>query len=353
MNRLGIVLLVLILTLSAACASPPVPTPLLPPTATPAAATATTAGPAAAAPSSAPAFDVEGHRGTRGLRPENTLPAFETALDLGVTTLELDLHWSADDEIVIWHDDGIPAAKCRLDPASTVDAPDPDRAPPASLRIRQLTLAQLRSYRCDRNPDPGRFPDQKPDPTTLAGDDYGLHTLAELFDFVAAYADSPHKSEAQRANARRVFFNIETKRKPNDPAAIGDGFDGVQPGPFEQAIVALVSARGLTGRVIVQSFDFRSLWAVAQLAPTLRLAALTSRPLAPAAVVDLAARGASILSPRSTLVTPALIEQAHAAGLLVIPWTVDDPQAMRRLIEMGVDGLISDRPDWVLAAITD
>jgi hypothetical protein len=117
------------------------------------------------------ALDVQGHRGASGLKPENTLPGFETALDLGVTTLELDLHLTADGVPVIWHDPSISKEKCRRDPAATVAAPDPDGVVPEgnSLQISRLTLAQVQTYLCDRNPDASAYPDQDNAPTALAG----------------------------------------------------------------------------------------------------------------------------------------------------------------------------------------
>lgn len=298
-----------------------------------------------------PGFDVQGHRGARGLRPEETLPAFEIALDLGVTTLELDLHFSADDQLVIWHDPAIDPAKCRIDPASSLLAPDPDdsRTPTADLALRRLTAAQLATLICDRNPDTARFPDQVADPTTLAGDNFGIVTLAQLFDFVDAYAADPSKSAAQQANAGRVRFNIETKRREDQPQTIGDGFDGVNPGPFELAILAQIQERGLADRVTIQSFDLRSLWAVHRVAPDMTLVALSSQAPRAGDLQSWAEAGASVFSPNASILTPALLTQAQDLGLLVIPWTVNEPDAMRALIEMGVDGLISDRPDLLLA----
>ncbi len=292
-----------------------------------------------------PDFDIEGHRGARGLRPENTLPAFETALDLGVTTLELDLHFTQDGTVVVWHDDQIGADKCRLNPnAAEPLPPDPDLAT-TDLMISQLTLEQLQKYTCDRNPDRGKFPEQSNEPGALAGNQYQIISLAELFDFVEAYGVDDTKTVAQQENARRVQFNIETKRRPDNPDVINDGFDGSNAGPFEMAIVELVEMRGLIDRVILQSFDHRSLQAVRKLNPAIRLSALTSGRPDPAAY---AAFGADIWSPRSSDLTPGLVEQAHAAGMLVIPWTVNDPEDMRLLIDIGVDGLISDRPDVLL-----
>lgn len=292
-----------------------------------------------------PGFDVQGHRGARGLKPENSLPAFETALDLGVTTLEMDLHYTADGVVVVWHDPALASSKCGLDPTAEVEAPDPDSLVKwgEALLISQLTLAQVQAYRCDRNPEPNRFPEQDNSPTLLAGDNYHIVSLAELFDFVAQYSQSEQKSEAQRENARRVQFNIETKREPERPKTIGDGFDGENPGTFELAILALVAERGLEDRVVIQSFDHRSLWAVHSVNEQVRLAALTSS--VPVALDKYARNGATIWSPNYNTLTPQLIQEAHAAGLQVIPWTVNEEADMRQLREWGVDGLISDRPD--------
>lgn len=292
-------------------------------------------------------FDVQGHRGARGLKPENTLPAFETALDLGVDTLELDLHLTADDQVVVWHDDAIDAGKCRLGPdVESPTAPDPTSSVESALAIRQLTLAQIQEYRCDLNPDQRNFPDQNSQPTALAGDNFGIVTLDQLFTFVETYATDAAKDAALRENAKWVRFNLETKRNPADPAAIGDDFDGEAPGTLEQAIVNQIQAHRVGSRVTVQSFDHRSLWAIRQIAPQLRLSALVTDEVS---IEELAAKGSMILSPRSNLVTSSLLAQAHAHGVKVIPWTVNDPDEMQRLIAMGVDGLITDRPDLLLA----
>ena len=302
-----------------------------------------------AVPNSLPTgFDAQGHRGARGLKPENTRPAFETALDLGVTTLELDLHYTSDGVVVIWHDDEIEKDKCGLADGIDIDVPDPDGLVKwgEGLFISQLTHAQIQTFRCDRNPDSGQFPDQNNGPTPLAGDDYGLVSLEDLFAFVVEYAQSEQKSEAQRTNAAQVMFNIETKRKPDTPKAINDNFDGQNPGPFELEILRLVEQFELEDRVVIQSFDHRSLWAIRSVNNTIRLAALTSGGNAD--LVGFAEKGANIWSPKASTLTPALISKAHKLDLLVIPWTVNDADEMRNLIEMGVDGIISDRPDVLL-----
>ena len=291
-------------------------------------------------------FDVQGHRGARGLRPENTLPAFEAALDAGVTTLELDLHFSADDQVVVWHDPVVDPAKCRLSLDADPDVPDPDEAPEQALAIRNLTVAQLSQFSCDRNPDPGRFPDQVSAPTDIARADFRIVRLSDVFAFVEAYASSDLKTEEQRAGAADVEFNVETKRLRGEPRTIDDGFDGYNPGSFELALLATIGEAGLEGRVIIQSFDHRSLRAIRLADAEIRLAALTSDP--PRDLAQYADWGAQIWSPRASTLDDRLLAQAHAAGLLVIPWTVNDPDEMNDLIELGVDGLITDRPDILL-----
>ncbi len=291
-------------------------------------------------------LDVQGHRGARGLRPENTLAAFEIALDLGVTTLELDLHFSADGVPVVWHDPIVDPSKCRLADGAPSRVPDPETADSADLGVRRLTAEQLGWYVCDRNPDPGRFPDQMAIPGELPGADFRIIPLAELFAFVEAYAASDLKSDPQREAASQVHFNIETKRVPAEPETIDDGFDGSTAGPFELAILAVVAAAGLDERVVVQSFDHRSLRAVAATGATVQLAPLTrDRVNDPAAYVEW---GADIWSPSASTLTAELLASAQAAGLAVVPWTVNDPADMAALIDLGVDGIITDRPDLLL-----
>jgi glycerophosphoryl diester phosphodiesterase len=297
------------------------------------------------------AFDVQGHRGARGLKPENTLPAFETALDLGVTTLELDLHLTADGVAVVWHDAQIDNSKCGLRAGAEAGTPDPDdpSVEREALMISALTFEQLQGYQCDRNPDADRFGLQDNQPTALAGDDYGVISLAELFEFVENYGRSEVKSASQRENAANVYFNLETKREPDEPETINDSFDGQNPGQFELEMLEQIEAYGLRERAVIQSFDHRSLWAIHSVDDKIRLAALTARGRPE--LGDFAEAGAGIWSPDYRVLTAALVEEAHRAGLQVIPWTVSEAPLMGALIEMGVDGIISDRPDVLLDVI--
>ncbi len=295
---------------------------------------------------SSQALDIQGHRGARGLKPESTLPSFETALDELVTTLELDLHFTADGRLVVWHDPFVDPAKCRLGPGAPAGAADPDdpATPPDDLRISAMTFDELGAYRCDRNPDPAAFPAQDRLPTDLAGERYEFIALEELFDFVELYVTSGAKGEEQRAAAELVRYNIETKRVPGSPEHIGDGFDGVSAGPFETTLLELLDERGLTDRATIQSFDHRSLWAIAATGSPVQLSALTAGGRTPD-FADLAARGASVWSSNFRAVNEGSVAAAREAGLLVLPWTINDPADMRRIVDLGVDGLITDRPD--------
>jgi glycerophosphoryl diester phosphodiesterase len=296
-------------------------------------------------------LDIQGHRGARGLEPENTLPSFEKALDLEVDTLELDLHLSKGGEVVVWHDAHIEAEKCRW------TGPEQDAIEPAAkgeespeTMIRNLTIEQLANFQCDLNPDPERFPEQNAEPTALAGSNYGITTLDALFSFVEVYSRGPDKSASQRENAATIRFNIETKRKSEHPEYIGDGFDGESPGAFEKEIVRLVQKHELEDRVTLQSFEHDSLWAARAIAPDMQLAALEGERRRPLSYY--AERGAAVWSPRSSLVTSETVQEARNAGLQVIPWTVNEVDEMKRLVDLGVDGIISDRPDLLVEART-
>ncbi|MEA3502641.1 MAG: glycerophosphodiester phosphodiesterase family protein [Actinomycetota bacterium] len=293
-------------------------------------------------------FDVQGHRGARGLKPENTLPAFETALDLGVTTIEFDLHFSAEGEIVIWHDPVIDPDKCGLKPDAPSQIPDPDDpgTPQGALAVRSLTVDELGWFNCNRNPDPERFPEQNSEPTSLAEEDFGIVTLDELFDFVASYATAESKTEVQRDVARVVGYNMETKRGFGDPSAIGDGFDGKTAGPFELRILEVVEEHGVRDRVVIQSFDQRSLVAIHGVDRGIRLAMLTASGDADPG--GYAAFGATVWSPKASTISERRLLEAFDAGLVVTPWTVNSLKEAERLAAEGVNGVITDRPDLLI-----
>ena len=282
------------------------------------------------------AFDIQAHRGGRGLWPENTLQAFDLAITLGVTTLELDVALTADDVVVVSHD-------MALNPDHTRDAAGA-WLPTTGPLIRSLTLAQLQAYDVGMLQPGSKYAGQFATQTPKDGE--RIPTLAAVFALV----------KERRAHA--VRFNIETKLDPTRPD------DSAPPEAMVRALLAEIDKAGLADRVTIQSFDWRSLALVGQLAPQMPRAYLTtartlkdSRWTAGLNAADFgstpqlvkAATGATpvpvIWSPASSTVTAAAVKEAHVLGLQVIPWTVNTRAEMASLIGLGVDGLITDFPD--------
>ena len=294
------------------------------------------------ATSAAPEFDLQGHRGTRGNAPENTLAAFEKALAIGVTTLEMDAAITADGVVVVAHD---PA----LNPALTRDASGQWLKLRGPL-IRSVTYAQLQTYdvgRIDPESDYARqFPAQE------SKDGERVPTLASVFARVKALG------------AEHVRFDIETKIKPTAPE------ETLAPEPFVRALLAVIRDAGMTKRVMIQSFDWRTLKLVQQLEPGMPTVYLTTRSASNDNLADgtwtgglllrnypspghlVKAAGGAIWSPNQASLTRADLKSAQQLGLKVIPWTVNDPAVADRLIEWGVDGIISDYPDRIRAVMT-
>ena len=280
------------------------------------------------------AFDLQAHRGGRGLAPENTLAAFSQAVALGVDTLELDVGLTADGVVVISHDTSLNPDHTRDAQGQWLSAKGPT--------VRSLTLAQLQRY------DVGRIrPDSeyaKQFTKQQAVDGQRIPTLAALFDQV-------------RANPK-VRFNIETKVDPTLPD------ETASPDAIADALVAEIQRAGVAQRVTIQSFDWRTLARVAQRAPGIQRAYLSSpRTLADSRWtqgIELASHGSApqlvkaaagdstaplTWSPAFRELTQAQIQEAHSIGLLVLPWTVNARADMARLIDWGVDGIITDYPD--------
>lgn len=283
------------------------------------------------------AFDLQGHRGARGLAPENTLAGFTLAQDLGVTTLETDLAVTRDGSVVISHDPTLNPALVRGPDGQWLAAPGP--------AIRTLTLDALKRYDIGRL-DPAskyarQFPEQQP------ADGQRFPTLVEFF--------------AQAAPT--VRFNIEIKTDPTKPDLTLD------PATFARLAVDGIRKGKAEARSTLQSFDWRGLIEARKRAPEIATGCLSiesssfdtvqrssGRPSPWLGGLDLAAHGGSVprlakaagcatWSPFWRNVTAETVKEAQALGLKVVPWTVNAPAEMGRLIDLGVDGLITDYPD--------
>jgi len=294
-----------------------------------------------------PMFDLQAHRGGRGLRPENTLAAFRNALRLGVSTLELDCGVTRDGVVVVSHD-------TRLNPDIT-RGPDGEFLDKPGEAIADLPYADLLHYDVGRiNPASGyaaSFPEQVP------SDGEHIPLLADVFALVQASGNTA------------VRFNIETKIEPTDPEGT------VAPDHFVLALLAAIRAADMGPRVTIQSFDWRTLVLLRKVAPEIETVALTDqqpgedtmevgKPGASAWLGGLdvddyggsvpktvAAVGAKTWSPHALDMTPASIAEAHALGLKVVPWTVNERKDMEHAIDAGVDGLITDYPDRLRALL--
>ncbi|RYY99853.1 MAG: glycerophosphodiester phosphodiesterase [Comamonadaceae bacterium] len=298
---------------------------------------------ALAAACTAHAFDLQGHRGARGLAPENTLPAFERALEIGVDTLELDIGVTADGVVVVMHDPS-------LNPAIARDASGQWLAGARGPLVRSLTLAQLQAYDVGRI-QPGSAYARTFD-TQQGRDGVRVPTLAQVF------------AQVKARGADAVRFNIETKIHPGQPD------DTVAAEPMVQALLQVVRDAGVMPRVTLQSFDWRTLQLAQRLQPGIRTAYLTVQTANNDNVRDGAwtgglrladhggsvprlvkAAGGAVWSPNNGAVTEALVKEAQALGLQVIPWTVNAPADMDRLLGWGVDGIITDYPDRLREAM--
>jgi len=250
-------------------------------------------------------IEVHGHRGARAVYPENSLPAFEYALSIGVDVLEMDLAVTEDEVVVVSHDATMNQKLC-VGPAG------------AERAIHKMTYAELRKWKCGTLPH-ADFPKQKQVAVEVP-------RLEDVFKL---------------ATKTKVHFNIETKISPKTPDL------APTPERFAELMLAVVRKYKLEDRVILQSFDFRTLHAMKKLAPKMRLSALfpfNTSEKSPDYLEMAKASGAGILSPHHSTVTPERIAAAHKAGLSVVPWTANTEADWQRMIDAKADAIISDDP---------
>lgn len=274
-------------------------------------------------PSGAEGLDVQGHRGCRGLMPENTIPAMLKALDLGVTTLEMDVVVSKDSKVVVSHEPWF-ATEITTKPDGSFIKP----GEAMQYNIFQMNYDEIAKYDVGLKPHP-RFPKQQKIKVIKP-------LLADLFDSVA---------ENMKIRRRPFpYFNIETKCLP-----AGDGRFHPKPAEFVELLMAIIKEKQLEEQVIIQSFDFRTLQYLHEKYPAIKTAMLIEDSDVNDFEGQLNRLGYTpqVYSPNHTLVDDDLVKQCHDKGMKIIPWTVNDVKQFKKLRKLGIDGVITDYPDLI------
>lgn len=265
------------------------------------------------------AFDYEAHRGGRGLMPENTIAAMRNAIDLGVTTLELDLQISKDKQVVVSHDPYFNPLITTTPSGTFLTA-----AEAKNTLLYSMPYDSIRKYDVGLKPYPA-FPRQK----KLAA---VKPRLADLVDASEAYA-------AQKG--RLMQYNMEIKSIPGK-----DNINHPVPAEFVSLVMKVLEEKKVTGRTIIQSFDIRPLQILHKEYPEMKLSFLVDKKTGELDN-NLKSLGfdPAIYSPEYSIVTKEMVDECHKRNIKVIPWTVNDEESIRSLKAMGVDGVISDYPD--------
>lgn len=276
-------------------------------------------------------IDLQGHRGARGLLPENSIPAFLHALDLGITTLEMDVVINAQGHVVVSHDPWMSAKICTHGSGKKVTE-DEEK----SLRIYAMSDAELASFDCGSRGHP-EHPRQQPMPVSKP-------LLNDVFRAVAAHA----AASGRNTRLGPVLFNIEIKSQPD-----GDRILHPEVAEFAAALYRVVSENGVVKQTTVQSFDVRALEAMHAIDPQIAISLLVDNQQGLLQNLSRLSFIPQIYSPDYRLLDPAQIDAAHQQDIKVIPWTVNDEKTLRELVRMGVDGLITDYPDLGVRVLAD
>lgn len=266
-------------------------------------------------------FDIQGHRGCRGLMPENTIPAFIRAIDEGVTTLEMDVVITKDGYVVVSHEPFF-NSEITTKPNGTFVSEKEEK----QLNIYAMNYVDLLQYDVGLKTHP-RFPNQQ----KIAATKPLLHDVIELVEIYT-------KSKGLPA----VQYNIETKCKPST-----DGLFHPKPEEFVQLVMKVIEQNKISARTIIQSFDSRTLQVMHQKYPNIKTAYLFEDIALTSLETRIKNLGftPTIYSPAYQLVTKQMINKCHKKGMQIVPWTVNDTSNMKKLIALGVDGIITDYPN--------
>lgn len=266
-------------------------------------------------------LDIQGHRGCRGLMPENTIPAMVKAIDIGVTTLEMDACITKDKQVIVSHEPFF-NHEISIKPDGTAVTETEEK----NFNIYTMTYDEVSKWDVGSREHP-RFPHQQK---------IKVHKplLGDLIDSVEHYI--------KQKNLTPVFYNIETKSLPE-----GDTVYHPLPGEFVDLLMKVIIDRKIEDKVIIQSFDFRTLKIIYEKFPHIKTAALIEEGIFTSIEKQIEQLGftPAVYSPHYLLVNKHMIEYCHKNNIKLIPWTVNDLMAAKQLVNMGVDGIISDYPD--------
>ncbi len=262
-------------------------------------------------------FDLQGHRGARGLAPENSLQGFVKAFNLGVNTLEMDVVITKDKQVVVSHEPWMHSNICKQ-PDGSLISKEAER----SFNIYEMTYQEVKQFDCGT-----LYFDQFPEQELTFAQKPLLKDVLQMMDSLA------------KNHGRKIYYNIELKSLPE-----GDGVFHPTPEEFSELVVNLIASESNLERVSLQSFDFRILNYLHQNYPEIALAALVYEETFEDAFARLGFTPA-IYSPYFKQVDKKLVKKVHAEGMKLIPWTVNEVADMKRLLKQGVDGLITDYPD--------
>lgn len=266
-------------------------------------------------------FDKQGHRGCRGLMPENTIPAMQTALGLGVTTLEMDVVITKDKKVVLSHEPFFNHEISTKQDGSFIDEKEEK-----NYNIYQMTYDQVKAFDVGMKPHP-RFPQQQKVKVVKP-------LLNDVIDSVNQYMITSRRP--------LPYYNIETKTQPAT-----DNIFHPEPTEFVELLMTVIKEKGIEERVIIQSFDFRTLQYLHQKYPAIKTAMLIEDLDKRSLEDQLKALGfiPTIYSPHYSLVNEELLKNCHQQNIKVVPWTVNDKATINELKKLDVDGIITDYPN--------
>lgn len=269
-------------------------------------------------------IDIQGHRGCRGLLPENSLPAFEKAIELGVSTLELDIAITKDNEVVVSHEPYMNNKIC-LDPSGD-EIPD---SLGMAYNLYKMSHGEIKQFDCGSKFHPS-YPKQEKLKTYKP-------LLSEVFDLV-------------KAKNSDVRFNIEIKSEPNYY-----GIYTPQPAAYVKIVLDEINTHKMFDRVNLQSFDIKILSEVRKQSPKMKIALLVDEDediwnkISKLDVVKLP----EIISPYYKLLDSIKVRNLQAENFEVIPWTINKEEDMKQMISWKVDGIITDYPDQLIELLSE